>query len=148
MECWSWVTEASGGKLYNFAAPSKPTLNKPRKLSTETWAYDSTRNKALGRINIFNYSWQNIFNSSWKIDTFNSTNFHLESETELPIMLLLWSEKILSRKILLSSVPCFGALDAATSILKTKENKTKTSLCQPCLNFSASLISRWQWHIS
>lgn len=62
--------------------PKKVILNKHCKRSIETWAYYFTRNKALGRINTLNVSWQ-------KIDTFNSTNLHVENETELPMLLLL-----------------------------------------------------------
>lgn len=107
-----------------------------------TRTYYCTWNKALGRINTWNSSWQNIFNFLQKIDTFTSTHFHLENEIEPPIMLWLWNGKkkksTLKENSALTSVPYLRALDATIPILKTKQTKTKTPLCQPHINLFVS----------
>lgn len=83
------------------------------------WAYYSTWNKTLRRINTLNFSWQNLF---------NSINFYVENDIVLPIMLLLWIKKILKENFALFSIPSFRALDETTPRGKTRRKKTEISL--------------------
>lgn len=83
------------------------------------WAYYSTWNKTLRRINTLNFSWQNLF---------NSINFYVENDIVLPIMLLLWIKKILKENFALFSIPSFRALDETTPRGKTRRKKTDISL--------------------
>lgn len=101
------------------AAPSPPNSGSKK----NPRAYYPTGNKALGRINTFSSSCQDIFNSLQKIGTSKSISFHTENETELP-MVLLRNKNMLSKQHWLSSL--FLALGLWMQ-LHLRQNKTRAS---------------------